>query len=60
MSDDVELLYCHSASYAQEFEDALNALDPYLSIDWPNPITEISAKDATHPFIDSKFKGVQL
>lgn len=60
MSDDVELLYCHSASYVQESEAALNALDPYLSIHWPNPITEISAKDATHPFIDSTFKGVQL
>jgi dTDP-4-dehydrorhamnose 3,5-epimerase len=60
MSDDVELLYCHSASYAQKSEAALNALDPRLSINWPSPITEISAKDTSHPFIDSKFKGVQL
>jgi dTDP-4-dehydrorhamnose 3,5-epimerase len=49
LSDDVELLYCHSAAYAPAAEDGLNPRDPALAIAWPLPITEISARDAGRP-----------
>lgn len=58
ISDNTELLYCHSAVYCPEFEAGLNPQDERLAITWPLPIAEISARDAAHPFIDTYFKGV--
>ena len=60
LSDDVELLYCHTAAYSPSAEAALNAKDPRLAIAWPLEMTELSLKDAMHPLIDSKFEGVRL
>lgn len=60
LTDNVQLLYCHSAIYAPELEKALNVRDPRLSIAWPIPISELSIRDAEHPLIDAKFKGVGL
>jgi dTDP-4-dehydrorhamnose 3,5-epimerase len=58
MTDDVELLYCHSAAHNPEAESALNAQDPMLAINWPIKITDISVRDANHRLIDKNFKGV--
>lgn len=58
LSDAVELLYCHSAAYLAEAEEGLNPQDPELAIDWPLPVTEISDRDRSHPFIHNGFKGV--
>jgi dTDP-4-dehydrorhamnose 3,5-epimerase len=60
LTDDVELLYCHSAALSPEAEGALNAQDPRLAIAWPLTITELSHRDANHPLIDTKFEGVRL
>lgn len=60
LSDDVQLLYCHSVAYNPEAEVALNVQDPCLAIKWPIEITEISIRDAKVPMIDSKFEGVTL
>jgi len=60
ITDDVELLYCHSASYHEKAEAGLNPLDPRLSIEWPVVVTEISSRDKSHPFIHDDFKGVCL
>ena len=60
LTDDVELLYCHSAPFNAAFEAGLNAADPRLGIDWPLPITEISARDSRHPMLNEQFAGVQL
>lgn len=60
LSDDVELLYCHTAVHHPEAEAALNAKDPRLAINWPLDITELSLRDAKHPPIDSKFEGAHL
>jgi dTDP-4-dehydrorhamnose 3,5-epimerase len=59
LSDDVEMLYCHSEAYAPEVESGLNPLDPKLALAWPLVVTEISAKDSSHPFLTPDFKGVQ-
>jgi dTDP-4-dehydrorhamnose 3,5-epimerase len=58
LSDDVTLLYCHTAAYSPKAEAALNAQDPRLAITWPLAITELSLRDAKHPLIDTRFKGV--
>ena len=60
LSDDVELLYCHTAAHNPAAEAALNAKDPRLAISWPLDIVERSLKDAKHPLTDSKFEGVRL
>lgn len=48
LSDDVELLYCHSAAYAAQSEAGLHPQDERLGITWPLHITELSARDAGH------------
>lgn len=60
LSDDVELLYCHSAAHDPEAEAGLNLRDPHLAIAWPLAIAEISDRDAGHPNIGSDFTGVRL
>ncbi len=60
LTDNVEMLYCHSAAYNREAERGLNPHDPFLAINWPVPITDMSDKDMTHPHIDKSFKGVIL
>ena len=60
LTDDVQLLYCHSSAHNPEAEAALSAQDPRLAIRWPIAITELSIRDAKHPLIDAKFEGVSL
>jgi len=59
LTDDAELLYCHSNVYHPEAEGGLHPLDPDLAIDWPLPPSEMSERDMSHPFIHSGFKGVR-
>jgi dTDP-4-dehydrorhamnose 3,5-epimerase len=60
LSDHVALLYCHTAPHHSAAEAALNAQDPRLAIQWPITITELSARDANHPLINTQFIGVSL
>lgn len=47
LQDDTEMLYLHSEIYARESERTLSPLDPDLSINWPEEVTDISDKDKT-------------
>ena len=58
LTDDVEMLYCHSAAYVAEAEAGLNPRDPELAIEWPLPIAELSTRDAQHPMLNAEFAGV--
>jgi dTDP-4-dehydrorhamnose 3,5-epimerase len=60
LTDDVELLYFHSASHNAEAEFGLYHADPRLSIRWPLAISELSGRDAKHPLITDEFKGVLI
>jgi dTDP-4-dehydrorhamnose 3,5-epimerase len=60
MTDDVELLYCHSEVYAAQAEGGLNPNDPRLGITWPLAITELSARDVGHALIAFDFEGVRI
>lgn len=60
LTDDVELLYCHSATYHAESEAGLHPQDSILAINWPLEITELSSRDAHHPMIDHDFPGITL
>jgi dTDP-4-dehydrorhamnose 3,5-epimerase len=60
LTDDVELLYCHSAAHSPSAEAGLNPQDARLAIAWPLSITELSARDASHPLVEAGFEGVRL
>lgn len=60
LCDDVEMLYCHSAAYAPEFESGIDALDRQLAIKWPLPVSVRSARDLGLAPINSDFRGVCL
>ncbi len=60
LSDDVEMLYCHSAAYTAAAEGGINPLDPRLALRWPLAVGEMSARDAGHACIGEDFKGVLL
>lgn len=58
LTDNVELLYCHSAPYTAEAEAGLNPLDQRIAIAWPEPISVLSERDRNHPPLDAAFTGL--
>ena len=60
LTSNCELLYLHTADYAEKFEGALNISDPQLAIKWPEPIAERSERDLSHPLLTDEFQGVDL
>ncbi|MEO0274994.1 MAG: dTDP-4-dehydrorhamnose 3,5-epimerase family protein, partial [candidate division WOR-3 bacterium] len=58
LTDDVEMLYIHSAPYVPESEGGINPFDPKLAISWPLEVTVVSERDRFLPLIDQKFKGI--
>ncbi len=60
LTDDVELLYLHSADYSPEHEAGLSVHDPRLAIAWPLPVKNLSARDRSHPLFDPSFAGVGI
>jgi len=60
LTDDAELLYCHSVAYDAAAEGALNPKDPMLTIPWPLQIAELSLRDSQHSMLNEGFAGVAL
>lgn len=60
LTDDVDMLYCHSAPYAPQSEAGLHCQDARLGIAWPLPLTQVSERDQQHPRVDTAFPGVAL
>jgi dTDP-4-dehydrorhamnose 3,5-epimerase len=60
ITGNAELIYHHSAFYEPGHEGGLKYDDPKLNIQWPLPLTEISARDSSHPFITNDFTGINL
>ncbi|SFE01557.1 dTDP-4-dehydrorhamnose 3,5-epimerase [Spirosoma endophyticum] len=58
LTSDCQLIYCHSEYYAPEHEGAIRFNDPKIGIDWPLPVTDISARDANHPLLIPSFTGL--
>jgi dTDP-4-dehydrorhamnose 3,5-epimerase len=55
-----ELLYLHTEFYAPDAEGGLRHDDPLLAIDWPLPVSDISARDSKHPLIPPDFRGLHV
>jgi dTDP-4-dehydrorhamnose 3,5-epimerase len=55
-----ELLYLHTAFYIPTAEGGVRYDDPRLAIQWPLPISDLSARDANHPLLAPDFSGIFL
>jgi dTDP-4-dehydrorhamnose 3,5-epimerase len=60
ITDNAELLYCHSAAYASDFELGIDALDVRLAIPWPLPIKDRSSRDCALADVDTVMAMVCL
>jgi dTDP-4-dehydrorhamnose 3,5-epimerase len=60
LTEECEMLYFHTAPWHPGAEGGLNPRDPALNIAWPITVTEVSARDASHPMLTNEFAGVTL
>lgn len=60
LTENCELIYLHSEPFHPQVEGGFHVADPSLGIVWPVTITEISERDAAHPFIGPDFEGIML
>lgn len=60
LTDEVHLLYMHTAPWTPACEAGLRHDDPRLAIAWPEPITALSDRDRSYALIDGAFGGVLL
>ena len=58
MTDNCELIYHHSEFYSPGVEAGVKYNEPRINIEWPLPLTNISARDNQHPLLDAGFKGL--
>lgn len=58
LSDDVRMIYVHSATHRPEAEAGLHPNDPELSIAWPLAVHGLSPRDRAHPPVGPDFAGV--
>jgi len=58
LTDDCELIYHHTAMYAQATEAGIKYNEPVLDINWPLAVTSISVRDDTHAALGPGFKGL--
>ncbi|WP_257170267.1 dTDP-4-dehydrorhamnose 3,5-epimerase family protein [Bradyrhizobium sp. SRS-191] len=49
LTDDVTVEYLMGVDYAEELSDGFRHDDPMFGINWPQPVTVLSAKDASWP-----------
>ena len=59
LSDEVQLLYLHTADWHPESEGRLRPDDPKLAIDWPLAATRVSERDRGASLLDATFEGIR-
>lgn len=59
LTDDVQLLYLHTAHWEPGCEGTLRHDDPLLAIHWPLPVACISDKDRLAPLLNAGFTGIE-
>lgn len=58
LTNNCELVYCHSEFYTPDSEGAVLYNDPAVGIVWPLPVTDISERDKNHPPLTPSFSGL--
>ncbi|MDD2714573.1 MAG: dTDP-4-dehydrorhamnose 3,5-epimerase [Candidatus Wallbacteria bacterium] len=59
LTDDCEMLYCHTGFYSREHERGLRFDDPILGIRWPLEISEISERDRNFELLKPDYRGIK-
>ena len=60
LTDQVRMVYIHSAPYRAEAEAGLNVTDQKLAIAWPLAVDNLSARDQGFAMLGDDFEGVTL
>jgi dTDP-4-dehydrorhamnose 3,5-epimerase len=55
-----EMLYLHTSFYDGQVESGVGCDDPRLAIDWPLPISDLSARDRGFAALAADFAGIAL
>jgi dTDP-4-dehydrorhamnose 3,5-epimerase len=58
LTDDVQLLYFHTAAWSPAHEDRVRFDEPRVGIAWPLPVAQLSDKDRDAAPLSSAFDGV--
>jgi dTDP-4-dehydrorhamnose 3,5-epimerase len=58
LTDDVDMLYCHSAAYVAAAEGGIHPREPRVGVEWPLPIDALSRRDDGHAPLDAGFAGI--
>jgi dTDP-4-dehydrorhamnose 3,5-epimerase len=53
LTTEVEMLYFHSTPYSAAHEGGLRWDDPTVAVDWPRPVTVMSARDTALPALEN-------
>jgi len=56
--DDCQILYLHTEYHVPDREGGFRYDSPCLGIDWPLPVTELSARDRGLPMLDADHRGI--
>ena len=60
LTDEVHLIYQHSAYYDPSVEAGVRFDDPAIGIEWPLPIGVVSERDRSFDLIGDHFEGIEL
>ncbi len=58
LTNDCEIIYHHTEFYRPEAEAGIRYNDPLIKIIWPLPVSFLSPRDASHPYLEKNFKGI--
>jgi dTDP-4-dehydrorhamnose 3,5-epimerase len=54
LADDTVVEYLMGVEYEAELSDVFRRDDPLISIEWPEPVSVLSAKDAAWPLLSER------
>jgi len=60
LTEEVEMIYHHTAFYDKPHERGLPYNDPRLGIQWPLPPINLSERDLSHPSVNENFEGIRV
>ena len=60
LTDDVAMVYIHTAPYNKGFEGTIRFDDPKIKISWPLKPSNLSKKDSEAVFLSDSFRGIDL
>lgn len=55
-----EIVYFNTAFYEPSVEGAINPKDPGINVQWPMPVSNLSPRDESTPFLTDDFRGIAL